>query len=116
MPKRLERPTPSSHTGVRHSTHSLRPTVKQYSAGTYYAAQLGISLKVKDTGARAFLLDLLDALEKMKAEIGPNDAIDDELASSAYVENFALRVFAGADNEDRQGNATRCALYYTLHR
>ena len=55
-----------------------------------------------------FLLHLLETLEKMKSEIGPNDAIDDESASSAYVENFALRVFAAADNEDRKGNATRC--------
>ncbi|KAI0348357.1 DUF605-domain-containing protein [Trametopsis cervina] len=73
----------------------------------YHAAQLGISLKLKDTNARSFLFDLLGALERMKAEIGPNDAIDDESASSAYVENFALRVFAMADNEDRKGNATR---------
>ncbi|GJE99635.1 Vta1 like-domain-containing protein [Phanerochaete sordida] len=73
----------------------------------YYAAQLGIALKLKDNAARMFLLHLLEALEKMKSEIGPNDAIDDELASSAYVENFALRVFAAADNEDRKGNATR---------
>ena len=64
-------------------------------------------MKVKDTNARTFLFDLLDLLEKMKSEIGPNDAIDDESASSAYVENFALRVFTLADNEDRKGSATR---------
>lgn len=64
-------------------------------------------MKVKDTNARTFLFDLLDLLEKMKSEIGPNDAIDDESASSAYVENFALRVFTLADNEDRKGDATR---------
>lgn len=75
--------------------------------GAYHAAQLGISLKVKDTPSRVFLLDLLDLLERMKAEIGPNDAIDNESVASAYVENFALRVFAVADNEDRKGNATR---------
>ncbi|KAI0095044.1 Vta1 like-domain-containing protein [Irpex rosettiformis] len=73
----------------------------------YHAAQIGISLKVKDNNARTFLFDLLDILEKTKSEIGPNDAIDDESASSAYVENFALRVFTIADNEDRRGNATR---------
>ena len=75
--------------------------------GTYYAAQLGIALKLKDNAARTFLFDLLGTLETMKGEIGPNDAIDDESASSAYVENFAIRVFAAADNEDRRGNATR---------
>lgn len=77
--------------------------------GAYYAAQLGIALKLKDNAARNYLFDLLGVLEKMKAEIGSNDAIEDESASSAYVENFALRVFAAADNEDRRGNATRCA-------
>ncbi|KIP12528.1 hypothetical protein PHLGIDRAFT_97921, partial [Phlebiopsis gigantea 11061_1 CR5-6] len=74
---------------------------------TYYAAQLGIALKLKDNAARTFLFDLLGRLETMKSEIGPNDAIDDESASSAYVENFAIRIFAAADSEDRRGNATR---------
>jgi vacuolar protein sorting-associated protein VTA1 len=43
----------------------------------------------------------------MKADIGPNDAVDIESVSSAYVEQFAFRVFENADNEDRTGNATR---------
>ena len=41
-------------------------------------------------------------LEHLKTDLGPNDAIHDELASAAYVENFALRVFASADTEDRR--------------
>ena len=44
----------------------------------------------------------------MKKDVGSADPIDDEAASCAYVENFALRVFSLADNEDRTGNATRC--------
>ena len=43
----------------------------------------------------------------MKSNIGPSDAIDNEAASSAYVENFALKVFSMADNEDRSGHAKR---------
>ncbi|KAJ7293739.1 Vta1 like-domain-containing protein [Mycena rebaudengoi] len=74
---------------------------------TYYAAQVGISLKAKDPASRDFLLQLLDALENMKREIGPTDAIDVEAASAAYVENFALRVFGTADNEDRSGKGNR---------
>lgn len=73
----------------------------------YYAAQLGISLKAKDNASRMLLLHLLDALEKLKKEIGPNDAIDLESASAAYVENFALKVFSTADEEDRRGGSTR---------
>jgi len=68
---------------------------------------LGIGVKTKDPAARNFLFDLLSTLENVKKEIGPNDAIDDENASAAYVESFALKVFNVADNEDRKGQATR---------
>lgn len=73
----------------------------------YYAAQVGISLKAKDNLSRDVLFSLLGILERLKKDIGPNDAIDMEAASSAYVENFALRVFAMADNADRNGDANR---------
>ncbi|KAG8219518.1 Vta1 like-domain-containing protein [Butyriboletus roseoflavus] len=73
----------------------------------YYAAQLGISLKAQDSNSRNLLLNLLDALERLKREIGPNDAIDIEPASAAYVENFALKVFQMADDEDRAGNPSK---------
>lgn len=36
-----------------------------------------------------------------------NDAATSDEAGSAYVENFALKVFVGADNEDRSGKADR---------
>ncbi|KAF5311806.1 hypothetical protein D9619_002836 [Psilocybe cf. subviscida] len=74
---------------------------------TYYAAQVGISLKARDAPSRDFLMNLLDLLEQMKSAIGSHDAIDVETVSAAYVENFALKVFANADNEDRRGGVTR---------
>ncbi|KAJ7170043.1 Vta1 like-domain-containing protein [Mycena filopes] len=74
---------------------------------TYYAAQVGIALKAKDPASRNFLFELLGGLEKMKQDIGPTDAIDMESASAAFVENFAFRVFAMADNEDRSGAGNR---------
>ncbi|KAJ6604821.1 Vta1 like-domain-containing protein [Mycena vulgaris] len=74
---------------------------------TYYAAQVGIALKAKDAASRNFLFELLGTLETMKKEIGPTDAIDIEAASAAFVENFALRVFGTADNEDRSGAGNR---------
>ena len=43
----------------------------------------------------------------MKKAIGANDAIDNDSVGAAVVENFALRVFSAADNEDRSGRATR---------
>ena len=91
---------------------SCRYTTGAYlllSEGAYYAAQIGINLKARDAASRDLLLALLGALEQTKNEIGHNDAIHNESVSSAYVENFALKVFANADNEDRNAHATRYA-------
>ena len=94
---------------VIHYILILRPNVYPPASfiGAYYAAQVGIGLKARDPASRDFLFALLGELERLKAQIGSNDAIDVESASSAYVENFALKVFAMADNEDRRGEATR---------
>ncbi|TFY81605.1 hypothetical protein EWM64_g2404 [Hericium alpestre] len=73
----------------------------------YHAAQIGISLRAPSPANRAFLSALLTALESLRSSIGSHDAVDIESVSTAYVENFALRVFASADNEDRSGRATR---------
>ena len=75
--------------------------------GAYYAAQVGISLKAVSTPNRTFLAALLTSLENLRSSVGSSDAITVESAASAYVENFALRVFSSADNEDRQGVPTR---------
>jgi len=88
-----------------HEVREQQPIIAYWCA--YYAAQQGIVVQAKDASSRQLLFSLLDLLEKMKKEIGPTDAIDNEAASCAYVENFALRVFSLADNEDRKGNATR---------
>ncbi|CDS82074.1 uncharacterized protein SPSC_02894 [Sporisorium scitamineum] len=73
----------------------------------YYAAQLGIAGNAKDNESKMYLLALMDTLEDLKAKLTDNDAVTNDAASSAYVENFALKVFVGADNEDRAGKATR---------
>ena len=43
----------------------------------------------------------------MKKQLQNHDAVENEAAGAAYVENFALRVFNMADSEDRGGNASR---------
>ncbi len=40
----------------------------------------------------------------MKAILATNEAVSNEAAGAAYVENFALKVFMSADNYDRAGN------------
>ncbi|CAD6886364.1 unnamed protein product [Tilletia controversa] len=72
-----------------------------------YAAQLGIGAKSTERESKLFLGRLMDDLEAQKQTLGASDVITNETASAAYVENFALKVFTAADNQDRAGQATR---------
>ncbi|GAA5920009.1 hypothetical protein JCM1841_000374 [Sporobolomyces salmonicolor] len=74
---------------------------------TYYALQQAMTLGSKDPESQVFLFGLMDKLEAMKAEHENNDAVTEDHAASAYIENFALKIFAQADSEDRKGKATR---------
>lgn len=102
-----------SHTGASTTILQIYIVVfiSYFLKGAYYAAQVGINLRARDAASRDLLLALLSALEQIKNELGPNDAIHIESASSAYVENFAIKVFVNADNEDRSGHATRCCYF-----
>lgn len=42
-----------------------------------------------------------------KASLSDNELVTDDTAGSAYIYNFASRVFDGADATDRGGKATR---------
>lgn len=54
-----------------------------------------------------FVASLMDALEAEKSALRDHEVMRDEMVSAAHVEQFALRVFMSADNEDRDGNATK---------
>lgn len=42
-----------------------------------------------------------------KAANANEDAFTDDVAAAAYIENFGLKLFSQADNEDRKAKATR---------
>lgn len=44
---------------------------------------------------------------KMKSALATNEAITNEAVGSAYVENFALRIFVSADTDERKGKFDR---------
>ncbi|CAG8556622.1 1103_t:CDS:2 [Paraglomus brasilianum] len=73
----------------------------------YYAAQRAIANGTKTPESNAFLNKLLDLLEAEKKSLAGNEALTNDIAGSAYVENFALKIFINADNEDRLGKASR---------
>ncbi|CAG8532650.1 3170_t:CDS:2 [Ambispora gerdemannii] len=73
----------------------------------YYAAKLAISKGSKTKESKVFLATLLDVLEAEKKGLNEHEAISNDMAGSAYVENFGLKIFLNADNEDRAGKATK---------
>ncbi|XP_030905686.1 vacuolar protein sorting-associated protein VTA1 homolog isoform X3 [Melopsittacus undulatus] len=65
--------------------------------------QTGMKIDSKTPECRKFLSKLMDQLEAMKKQFGDNEAITQDIVGSAHVENYALKMFLYADNEDRAG-------------
>ncbi|XP_029966295.1 vacuolar protein sorting-associated protein VTA1 homolog isoform X1 [Salarias fasciatus] len=82
--------------------HEKRDPVVAYYC-RLYAMQTGMKLDSKTPECRKFLVKLMDQLESMKKELGDNDSINQEVVGNAHIENYALKMFLYADNEDRQG-------------
>ncbi|CAO3566220.1 unnamed protein product [Mortierella alpina] len=80
------------------------PVVSYYS--NHYALKLALP-KVREANNRAFIEELFGVLEKQKKDIGENEAISDDLVGYAHIENFALKIFKRADDEDRAGQASQ---------
>ncbi|KAI8929796.1 Vta1 like-domain-containing protein [Entophlyctis helioformis] len=73
----------------------------------YYAAKQAIEKGSTSKDSQMFLLSLLDALEQDKKNLAGNEAIANDVVGYAHIENFALKVFINADNEDRNGMASK---------
>ncbi|KAH0539116.1 hypothetical protein FGG08_004354 [Glutinoglossum americanum] len=68
---------------------------------------LSKKLHTADTESMAYTTDLMDKLEQMKSQNADNDAILDDMAGQAYVEQFGLETFQRADNAVRANKASR---------
>lgn len=82
--------------------HEKRDPVVAYYC-RLYAMQTGMKLDSKTPECRKFLVKLMDQLETMKKELSDNDSITQEVVGNAHIENYALKMFLYADNEDRAG-------------
>ncbi|CAN9507361.1 unnamed protein product [Ophioblennius macclurei] len=98
---------PAPLKGVQHhlrtaAEHEKRDPVVAYYC-RLYAMQTGMKLDSKTPECRKFLVKLMDQLESMKKDLGDNDSISQEVVGNAHIENYALKMFLYADNEDRGG-------------
>ncbi|KXT15020.1 hypothetical protein AC579_7753 [Pseudocercospora musae] len=75
----------------------------------YYILQqvLNRQLHTTDEDCTNYAIQLMDKLEAYKAENAANDAVVDDIAAKAYIENFALEVFNGGDEAQRSNKVTR---------
>ncbi|KAG0145075.1 hypothetical protein CROQUDRAFT_589421 [Cronartium quercuum f. sp. fusiforme G11] len=93
----------------------LQSNILPHSIGAFHAAQNCLSIGDNEPETRQFLSILLEYLEGVsiscaidaKARLSDQDAITNNLAARAYVENFALKIFDGADQEELGGNPTK---------
>ncbi|XP_042359134.1 vacuolar protein sorting-associated protein VTA1 homolog isoform X2 [Plectropomus leopardus] len=99
LPPQLKALQHHMRTAQEHETRD--PVVAYYCR--LYAMQTGMKLDSKSPECRKFLIKLMDQLETMKKELGDNDSISQEVVGNAHIENYALKMFLYADNEDRSG-------------
>ncbi|KAF7395905.1 hypothetical protein HZH68_009955 [Vespula germanica] len=85
------------------STHDQRDCVVSYWC-RLYALQTGLKLSTKTSEETSFLLKLMNWLEMTKKELHDNEAITNDVAAQAHLENWALKLFLYADKSDRASN------------
>ncbi|XP_065536780.1 vacuolar protein sorting-associated protein VTA1 homolog isoform X3 [Lathamus discolor] len=100
-------PLPSQFKSIQHHLRTAQELDKREPVVAYYcrlyAMQTGMKIDSKTPECRKFLSKLMDQLEAMKKQFGDNEAITQDIVGSAHVENYALKMFLYADNEDRAG-------------
>uniref|UniRef100_A0A3P9PHR7 Vacuolar protein sorting-associated protein VTA1 homolog n=1 Tax=Poecilia reticulata TaxID=8081 RepID=A0A3P9PHR7_POERE len=96
---------PAQLRAIQHHLRTAQEHEKRDPVVTYYcrlyAMQTGMKLDSKTPDCRKFLMKLMDQLETMKKELSENDSITQEVVGNAHIENYALKLFLYADNEDR---------------
>ncbi|XP_065359052.1 vacuolar protein sorting-associated protein VTA1 homolog [Calliphora vicina] len=69
-----------------------------------YALQVGLKITTQQPEETRLLLGIMDWLESVKKDNSENEAISNEVAAQAHMENYALKLFLYADKQDREGN------------
>ncbi|KAJ4325821.1 hypothetical protein N0V94_000382 [Neodidymelliopsis sp. IMI 364377] len=67
---------------------------------------IGAGLHSADQACTAYTTDLMEQLEQTKADMPGEDALLDDVAASAYCEQFALQTFAKADKDMNENKVT----------
>ncbi|TDG44338.1 hypothetical protein AWZ03_009228 [Drosophila navojoa] len=101
-------PCPNSLKSIQHflklaQEHDSRDIVIAYWA-RLYALQIGLKASSQSAEETQLLLAIMDWLEQMKKTHADNEAITNDIAAQAHIENYALKLFLYADKQDREEN------------
>nr|XP_030709183.1 vacuolar protein sorting-associated protein VTA1 homolog isoform X3 [Globicephala melas] len=100
-------PLPPQFKSIQHHLRTAQEHDKRDPVVAYYcrlyAMQTGMKIDSKTPECRKFLSKLMDQLEALKKQLGDNEAVTQEIVGCAHLENYALKMFLYADNEDRAG-------------
>ncbi|XP_055910984.1 vacuolar protein sorting-associated protein VTA1 homolog [Eupeodes corollae] len=101
-------PCPASLKQIQHflkiaQEHDGRDIVVSYWS-RLYALQVGLKASTQKPDETKLLLALMDWLESTKKQNTENEAITNEVAAQAHMENYALKLFLYADKQDRESN------------
>ncbi|KAL9968548.1 hypothetical protein ACROYT_G020656 [Oculina patagonica] len=99
VPATLKAISPYLKTAVEYDKRD--PVVAYYCR--LHAVQKGIKIDSKGKESKAFLLQLMDQLEKTKKELSSQgyEAVTDDVVAQIYIDEKALQLFLWADTEDR---------------
>ncbi|XP_031618384.1 vacuolar protein sorting-associated protein VTA1 homolog [Contarinia nasturtii] len=80
-----------------------------------YALQTGLKLSAKQPDETVLFIAIMDWLEKFKKQHHDNEAVTNDIVAQAYLENYALKLFTYADQQDRAANFNKNVVkaYYT---
>ncbi|XP_023158639.1 vacuolar protein sorting-associated protein VTA1 homolog [Ceratitis capitata] len=101
-------PCPATLKQIQHflkiaQEHDARDIVVAYWA-RLYALQIGLKISKQQPDETKLLLAIMDWLENTKKTQVENEAITNEVAAQAHLENYALKLFLYADKQDRESN------------
>uniref|UniRef100_A0A915J756 Rho-GAP domain-containing protein n=1 Tax=Romanomermis culicivorax TaxID=13658 RepID=A0A915J756_ROMCU len=81
----------------------------------YYGLQCAMKIDKKSPDCVKFLTNTLGELETMKKQHKDDEMLTSEIVAQAHIEEYALKLFSYADNEDRGGNFNKNVVkaFYT---
>ncbi|KAF4555829.1 Vta1-like protein [Elsinoe fawcettii] len=107
LPAKLKIPSISPLATRAAQLEKFRPIVSYWCNYQIVQQILGKNLHAADDECRDYTMALMDKLETAKNQSPPVDAVVDDIAAKAYIEQFALETFQKADDAIHSDRASK---------